>query len=157
RFKERNQYSSGILALIVSPTRELALQIDENIRAYSKYTNLKHTVIFGGVNQNRQVRKLSNGVDILTATPGRLLDLVNQGFVDLSEVQVFVLDEADRMLDMGFIHDIRKLIEQLPERRQSLFFSATIPDNIIDLSRSILTNPVRIEVSPSAPTADTVR
>ncbi len=157
RFKERNQYSSGILALIVSPTRELALQIDENIRAYSKYTNLKHTVIFGGVNQNRQVRKLSNGVDILTATPGRLLDLVNQGFVDLSEVQVFVLDEADRMLDMGFIHDIRKIIEQLPERRQSLFFSATIPDNIIDLSRSILTNPVRIEVSPSAPTADTVR
>lgn len=157
RFKEQNQFHSGILSLIVSPTRELALQIDESIRSYAKYTKLRHTVVFGGVNQSRQVKSLRNGVDILTATPGRLLDLVDQGFIDLSHIKIFVLDEADRMLDMGFIHDIRKIIDMIPRKRQSLFFSATIPDNILDLSKSILTNPIRIEVSPEAPTADTVQ
>ncbi|MBY5957153.1 DEAD/DEAH box helicase [Membranicola marinus] len=157
RYKELHKHHHGILSLIVSPTRELALQIDESIRSYSKYTNIKHTVIFGGVNQNQQVRKLQKGIDILTATPGRLLDLIQQGFVDLSQVKFFVLDEADRMLDMGFIHDIRKIIDYLPRKRQSLFFSATIPDNIITLSQSILTNPVKIEVSPETTTADTVQ
>lgn len=157
RFKEQNKYHSGILALIVSPTRELALQIDESIRAYAKYTKTRHTVVFGGVNQVRQVKNLRNGVDILTATPGRLMDLVDQGYIDLSNIKIFVLDEADRMLDMGFINDIRKIIDLIPRKRQSLFFSATIPDNIIELSKSILTDPVKIEVSPSAPTADTVQ
>lgn len=157
RYKEKNPHHRGILSLIVSPTRELALQIDENIRSYSKYTNVRSTVIFGGVNQNRQVKTLQKGIDILTATPGRLLDLINQGYIDLSQIKVFVLDEADRMLDMGFIHDIRKIIDLIPRKRQSLFFSATIPSDIIKLSRSILTDPVKIEVSPSATTADTVQ
>lgn len=157
RFKEQNKYHSGILTLILSPTRELALQIDESIRAYAKYTKIKHTVVFGGVNQVRQVKNLRNGVDILTATPGRLMDLIDQGYIDLSHIKIFVLDEADRMLDMGFIHDIRKIINLIPQKRQSLFFSATIPANIIELSKSILTNPIKIEVSPSTPTAETVQ
>lgn len=157
RHKEQNKYHSGILALIVSPTRELALQIDESIKSYARYTKIRHSVVFGGVNQNRQVKSLTKGLDILTATPGRLLDLIDQGFIDLSHIKVFVLDEADRMLDMGFIHDIRKIIQLIPKKRQSLFFSATMPDNILDLSKSILTNPVRVNVSPENPTADTVR
>lgn len=157
RHKEQNKYHSGILALIVSPTRELALQIDESIKSYARYTKIRHSVVFGGVNQNRQVKSLTKGLDILTATPGRLLDLIDQGFIDLSHIKIFVLDEADRMLDMGFIHDIRKIIQLIPKKRQSLFFSATMPDNILDLSKSILTNPVRVDVSPENPTADTVR
>jgi len=151
---ERSQYKkSKIKSLIVTPTRELAIQIDENIKEYSKYTNVKHTVIFGGVKQGSQVAKIRDGVDILTATPGRLLDLHNQKIINLSSIKMFVLDEADRMLDMGFIHDIRKIIELLPSNRQSLFFSATMPKNIVELSRKILINPKKIEVSAVSSTA----
>lgn len=146
-----------IRSLIVTPTRELALQIDENIRDYSKYTRLKHTVIFGGVKQGRQVEKLKQGVHILVATPGRLLDLMNQGYISLDTVKIFVLDEADRMLDMGFIHDIKKLLQALPKTRQSLFFSATLPDNIVALSKTILDNPQKIEVAPVSSTAETIQ
>lgn len=155
--KEQNKNQRGILSLILSPTRELALQIDESISSYSKYTTIRNTVVFGGVNQHRQVQSLQKGIDILTATPGRLLDLIQQGYVDLGQIQIFVLDEADRMLDMGFINDIQKIINYIPRKRQSLFFSATIPNNIINLSKSILTDPVKIEVSPATPTADTVQ
>jgi ATP-dependent RNA helicase RhlE len=145
-----------IRALIVTPTRELAIQIDDNIKAYSKHTRLKHAVIFGGVKQRDQVSKLRNGVHILVATPGRLLDLIGQGFISLDDVNMFVLDEADRMLDMGFIHDIRKLLKLLPHKRQSLFFSATMPKDIVDLSHKILDNPIKIAVDPTSSAADTV-
>ena len=145
-----------IKALIVTPTRELAIQIDDNIKQYGKYTQIKHTVIFGGVKQAAQVAKLRSGVHILTATPGRLLDLIGQGIINLDQIDIFVLDEADRMLDMGFIHDIRKLLDILPQKRQSLFFSATLPKNIVDLSRKILNNPKKIEVSPVSSTAETI-
>lgn len=144
-------------ALIVTPTRELAIQIDESIRDYGKYTDIRHTVIFGGVNQRRQVEKLKRGVHVLVATPGRLLDLINQGYIDLSTIKVFILDEADRMLDMGFINDIKKLIAMLPEKRQSLFFSATMPDNIVKLSRQILKSPIKVEVTPVSSTAETIK
>lgn len=146
-----------IKSLIVTPTRELAIQIDDNIREYGKYTNVKHTVIFGGVKQGKQVDKLKKGVHILTATPGRLLDLINQGFISLKEIEIFVLDEADRMLDMGFIHDIKKILNILPYKRQSLFFSATMPKNIVELSRKILKNPKKIEVSAVSSTAETIQ
>ncbi len=146
-----------IKALIVTPTRELAIQIDENIREYSKYTNIKHTVIFGGVKQGKQVDKLKKGVHILTATPGRLLDLINQEYISLKQIEIFVLDEADRMLDMGFIHDIKKILNLLPYKRQSLFFSATMPRNIVELSRKILKNPQKIEVSAVSSTAETIQ
>ena len=156
--KESNmQGKPKISALIVTPTRELAIQIDENIKDYGKYTNIRHTVVFGGVKQNGQVEKLKRGVNILVATPGRLLDLINQGFISLKSVNMFVLDEADRMLDMGFINDIKKLLKLLPEKRQSLFFSATMPDNIVELSRKILKNPKKVEVSPVSSTAETIR
>ena len=156
--KESNmQGRPKISALIVTPTRELAIQIDENIKDYGKYTNIRHTVVFGGVKQNGQVEKLKKGVNILVATPGRLLDLINQGFISLKSVNMFVLDEADRMLDMGFINDIKKLLKLLPEKRQSLFFSATMPDNIVELSRKILKNPKKVEVSPVSSTAETIR
>lgn len=145
-----------IRALIVTPTRELAIQINDNIEAYSKYTKLKHAVIFGGVKQRQQVSKLRNGVHILVATPGRLLDLIGQGLISLSDVNLFVLDEADRMLDMGFIHDIRKLLKLLPHKRQNLFFSATMPDPIVDLSHKILQNPSKVAVDPTSSAADTV-
>jgi len=144
-------------ALIVTPTRELAIQIDENITAYGEFTNIKNTVIFGGVKQGKQVEALKRGVHILVATPGRLLDLEQQGHIDLSTIKLFVLDEADRMLDMGFINDIRKLLKLIPEKRQSLFFSATMPDNIVELSRKILKDPKKIEVSPVSSTAETVQ
>lgn len=146
-----------IRSLIVTPTRELAIQIEENIKAYAKYTDLRHAVIFGGVKQHSQVAQLKGGVDILVATPGRLLDLMQQGYISLKQVEIFVLDEADRMLDMGFIHDIRKLLEVLPKRRQSLFFSATMPDNIVQLSRKILYKPQKVEVTPESTTAETVK
>ena len=132
-------------ALVLSPTRELAIQIAQSLSAYAKYTQVSHTVIFGGVKQAIQVNALSRGIDILVATPGRLLDLINQKIIDLSKVEFFVLDEADRMLDMGFIHDIRKVLNLLPVRRQTLFFSATMPDDIVKLSRSMLHKPVRVE------------
>lgn len=146
-----------VRSLIVTPTRELAIQIEENIKAYAKFTDLRHAVIFGGVKQHSQVVQLKGGVDILVATPGRLLDLMQQGYISLKQVEIFVLDEADRMLDMGFIHDIRKLLEVLPKRRQSLFFSATMPDNIVQLSRKILYKPQKVEVTPESTTAETVK
>lgn len=153
----RGSQNRKIRSLIVTPTRELAIQIDESIQNYGRYTGLKSTVIFGGVNQKSQVKKLRNGVDILTATPGRLLDLMNQGFISLSNIEIFVLDEADRMLDMGFIHDVKKLIAALPRKRQTLFFSATMPPEIVKLSNSILHNPVKIEVTPESTTVETIR
>ena len=146
-----------IRVLIVTPTRELAIQIQENLEAYGRHTPLRSTVIFGGVGQNPQVRALKQGVDVLVATPGRLLDLKDQGFVHLDRLEVLVLDEADRMLDMGFIHDIRKILKAVPSQRQTLFFSATMPDAIAELSRTILTDPVRVEVTPASTTAETVR
>lgn len=146
----------GIKGLIVTPTRELAIQIEENIKFYAKYMPIEHTVIFGGVKQHEQVRKLKRGVDILVATPGRLLDLMDQGYISLNKIEIFVLDEADRMLDMGFINDIKKLLKALPKKRQSLFFSATMPANIQKLSREILYKPQKVEVTPASTTAETV-
>jgi ATP-dependent RNA helicase RhlE len=146
-----------ISTLIVTPTRELAIQIGENLTSYSKYTNLKNTVIFGGVPQGSQVKALQQGIDILVATPGRLLDLINQKFIRLDNIEYFVLDEADRMLDMGFIHDIKKLLALLPTNRQSLFFSATMPNNIKTLSEQILHKPEKIAVNPVSSTAETIQ
>jgi len=151
-----NEGKPKIKSLIITPTRELAIQIDENIEKYSKYTKVKHTVIFGGVKQGKQVEKLKSGVHILVATPGRLLDLINQGYIKLNAVKIFVLDEADRMLDMGFINDINKLIKMLPIKRQSLFFSATMPENILKLSRNILSHPKKVQVDSVTSTADTL-
>ncbi|MCC5913458.1 MAG: DEAD/DEAH box helicase [Balneolaceae bacterium] len=146
-----------IRSLIVTPTRELAIQIDESFRSYGRHLDLRTSVVFGGVNQNRQVRELKNGVDILVATPGRLLDLMNQGHISLSDVGIFVLDEADRMLDMGFIHDVKKLLKALPDKRQTLFFSATMPPEIVKLSGSILHNPLKVEVTPESSTVEKIQ
>jgi len=146
-----------IKTLIVTPTRELAIQIDESFSAYGKFLDIRHTVIFGGVNQNPQVSALKAGVDILIATPGRLLDLQKQGFIKLNELSIFVLDEADRMLDMGFIHDVKKIIQLIPVKRQSLFFSATMPESIQSLAGKILTNPEKVEVTPVSSTAATIQ
>ena len=146
-----------IKSLIVTPTRELAIQIEESFNAYGRYTSLNCTVIFGGVGQQPQVDTLRRGVDILVATPGRLLDLIGQGFISLKDVEFFVLDEADRMLDMGFIHDVKKLLLLLPKQRQSLFFSATMPPEIVKLANTILTNPQKVEVTPVSSTADTIK
>lgn len=152
-------YDNGpraIKCLILTPTRELAIQIGESFAAYGRHTSMKHTVIFGGVSQGSQVSALKSGVDILIATPGRLLDLINQKFVHLHHLKIFVLDEADRMLDMGFIHDVKKLITKIPQKRQTLFFSATMPDEIQKLANTILVNPVKVEVTPVSSTADTI-
>lgn len=146
----------GIRALILTPTRELAIQIEESLTAYGKFTNLKHAVIFGGVSQVSQVQKIKQGVDILVATPGRLLDLINQRHIDLRQLEIFVLDEADRMLDMGFIHDVKKVIKELPAKRQTLFFSATMPEEIQSLSNMMLKNPARVEVTPASSTVDKI-
>ncbi|KJF44803.1 DEAD/DEAH box helicase [Draconibacterium sediminis] len=146
-----------IKSLVVTPTRELAIQIGESFDAYGKYSNLQNTVIFGGVPQNPQVRQLQKGVDILVATPGRLLDLISQKHISLRDVKYFVLDEADRMLDMGFIHDINKLLKILPRQRQSLFFSATMPNKIVKLSQQILVNPKKVAVNPVSSTAETIQ
>jgi ATP-dependent RNA helicase RhlE len=145
-----------IRALVLSPTRELAAQIGESVRAYGRHTGITSAVIFGGVGQNAQEQSLKHGVDVLVATPGRLLDLMQQGFVSYKSLEVFVLDEADRMLDMGFIHDVKRIIAALPKKRQTLFFSATMPPEIQGLANSILTNPVRVEVAPVATTAETI-
>ncbi|MDH4092159.1 MAG: DEAD/DEAH box helicase [Cyclobacteriaceae bacterium] len=147
----------GIKALILTPTRELAIQIDESFRAYGKHLRLRHAVIFGGVPQRSQTDKLRAGVDILVATPGRLLDLMDQRFVKLQNLKMLVLDEADRMLDMGFIHDVKKIIARVPAKRQTIFFSATMPAEISKLADTILTNPVRVEVTPPSSTANTVQ
>jgi len=151
--------SSGhrqIKALILAPTRELAIQINESFEAYGKHLGLKTMVIFGGVSQNPQTKELTNGVDILVATPGRLLDLISQKFIHLNSVKYFVLDEADRMLDMGMIHDVRRIIAYLPKERQTMFFSATMPTEIAKLSSSILKNPVKVEITPAASTVDII-
>ena len=153
--KEGNKLK--IKALIVTPTRELAIQISENFMDYSKHNNIKNTVIYGGVKQIKQVKRLEAGVDVLIATPGRLLDLMGQGFISLKDVSYFVLDEADRMLDMGFINDIKKLLQKLPNKRQSLFFSATMPSNILNLSNTILNNPQKVAVHQVSTTADTIQ
>lgn len=145
-----------IKALILAPTRELAIQIGESFDAYGKHLGLKTIVIFGGVSQHPQTRELTNGVDILVATPGRLLDLISQKFVHLNAVKYFVLDEADRMLDMGMIHDVRRIIAYLPAERQTMFFSATMPLEIAKLSGSILKNPVKVEITPAASTVDMI-
>jgi ATP-dependent RNA helicase RhlE len=146
-----------IRTLVLTPTRELAIQINESFAAYGRHLNLRHTVIFGGVSQHSQVNTIKAGLDVLIATPGRLLDLINQGFISLRDVQFFVLDEADRMLDMGFIHDVKKVIARLPEKRQSLFFSATMPPDVAKLADSILNRPARVEVTPVSSTADTIQ
>ncbi|MFP4104727.1 MAG: DEAD/DEAH box helicase [Phycisphaerae bacterium] len=145
-----------IRALVVSPTRELASQIGDSCEVYGKHLDLRHVVVTGGVRQSGQVRKLDKGVDILIATPGRLLDLMNQGKIKLSRCEMFVLDEADRMLDMGFIDDIREVIRHLPKDRQTLMFSATIPRAIQSLAYNILTNAEEVRIDPKAPAADTV-
>tara|TARA_B100000963_G_scaffold347921_1_gene354784 strand:+ start:567 stop:1928 length:1362 start_codon:yes stop_codon:yes gene_type:complete len=145
-----------ISALIVTPTRELAIQIGENCTKYSRFTHVNNTVIFGGVKQSAQTNALRNGVDILVATPGRLLDLMNQGYISLKDIKYCVLDEADHMLNMGFIHDIRKIIAALPNKRQSLFFSATMPQSIVKLSQSILGNPEKVTIKPEQATAEKV-
>lgn len=154
---KNTQRKRPIRCLILTPTRELAIQIGESLHAYGKYTGLTSTVIFGGVNQSRQVTALQNGVDILVATPGRLIDLMNQGYISLASIEIFVLDEADRMLDMGFIHDVKRLLHVLPKRRQSLFFSATMPPEILRLAGTILENPSRVEVTPVSSTAETIK
>jgi ATP-dependent RNA helicase RhlE len=146
----------AIRALVVTPTRELAAQIGDSFARYGRHLHVRHTVIFGGVSQKPQVRVLKGGIDVLVATPGRLLDLHDQGFIALGEVQFFVLDEADRMLDMGFIHDMRKLMALLPPRRQNLLFSATMPQTIVKLAASFLHQPVRVEVTPQATTVELI-
>lgn len=147
---QRKGAPRSIRALILTPTRELAIQIDESLADYTRYTTLRHTVIFGGVKQKSQTDELRAGTDILTATPGRLLDLMSQGFIRLDDVRHFVLDEADRMLDMGFIHDVKRLLPKLPPKKQTLFFSATMPDSIDRLAKSLLYNPARVEVTPAS-------
>ncbi len=153
---EQKPLSQGIKVLILTPTRELAIQIDESFASYGKYTGIRHTVIFGGVSQLHQTNALRRGVDVLVATPGRLLDLMTQGYVRLDQLQIFVLDEADRMLDMGFIHDVKKIIAKLPSKRQTLFFSATMPPEIQKLAHVLLTHPAKVEITPPASTVDKI-
>jgi ATP-dependent RNA helicase RhlE len=146
-----------IRSLIITPTRELAIQIGESFNSYGRHTGLTNTVIFGGVNQNPQTSSLLRGVDIVIATPGRLLDLISQGFMNLRDVEILVLDEADRMLDMGFIHDVKRILALLPQKKQSLFFSATMPPEIVKLAATILHNPSRVSVTPVSSTVDIIK
>jgi len=155
--QQAEQTYHKIKALILTPTRELAIQIGESIGAYGRYLPLRHHVIFGGVSQHSQVQAIRRGVDILVATPGRLLDLMQQRHISLGDIQFFVLDEADRMLDMGFVQDVRRIISRLPEKRQTLFFSATMPNEIKQLAAMLLTNPVKVEVTPPATTVDMIQ
>lgn len=155
-FNKSKTNRKPVKALILTPTRELASQIGDSFSAYGKFTSLKHTVIYGGVNQRSQTDALRKGVDILVATPGRLLDLVNQGYVNLRHVDFFILDEADRMLDMGFINDIKRVVNLIPANRQTLLFSATMPREIADLAESLLSDPVRIDIIPEAATIDLI-
>nr|WKN34075.1 DEAD/DEAH box helicase [Tunicatimonas sp. TK19036] len=154
--RQQQQGRRKIKALIVTPTRELAIQIAESFTAYGRFTGIRNTVIFGGVKQGKQTDALRQGTDVLIATPGRLLDLMGQGIITLKDIEYFVLDEADRMLDMGFIHDIRKIIAKLPAQRQSLFFSATMPPDIVELSHKILGNPEKVVITPEQTTAEKV-
>ena len=158
-YQERSQHKEQktIKALILTPTRELAIQIDESLAAYGKHTGLKHLVIFGGVSQNPQTEALRRGVDILVATPGRLLDLMNQRFVHLDHLKFLILDEADRMLDMGFVNDVKKILAKVPAKRQTLFFSATMPKEIQQLADTILNKPEKVEVTPVSSTAETIQ
>lgn len=151
-----NNSSRSIKALILAPTRELALQIDKSFDDYGKNLKVSHSVIFGGVSQHNQVNALKKGIDVLVATPGRLLDLMEQGYVRLDKIEYFVLDEADRMLDMGFINDIRKIIAKIPAKRQTIFFSATVTPDIMKLAEKILSNPVKVNVTPVSTPAETV-
>ncbi len=154
--KQSNRFFNGIKALVLTPTRELATQIGESFSSYGRHTGLKHTVIFGGVGQKPQTDAIRDGVDVLVATPGRLLDLVNQGFIKLNKLEFFVLDEADHMLDMGFIHDIKRILTLIPKKRQSLFFSATMPREIEYLANTILSNPKKVEVTPASSTVEKI-
>src|SRR5215813_9430969 len=154
---QKPQGSPHIRVLVLSPTRELASQIGESFQTYGKFTPIRQVTIFGGVNQNPQVERLRRIPDVLVATPGRLLDLMNQGYVRLDRIEVLVLDEADRMLDMGFIHDVRRIIATLPRKRQTLLFFATMPPDIQELAKSILTNPVHIAVTPVASTVEAIQ
>lgn len=154
---ENPHKNNQIKALILTPTRELAIQIEENFKAYGKNLRLKSVVVFGGVKQHQQEQQMRKGVDILIATPGRLLDFINQGIVKLNQLQIFVLDEADRMLDMGFVHDVKRILKLLPAKRQNLFFSATMPKEIEALASDILVNPVKVQVTPVSSTADTIQ
>ena len=147
----------GIKTLILTPTRELAIQIEESFKSYGRFLHIKPCVIFGGVSQVAQVNSLRRGVDVVVATPGRLLDLMQQGHVSLRDIKYLVLDEADRMLDMGFVHDVKRIISKLPVKRQTLFFSATMPSEINALANSILTNPVKVEVTPVSSTVDAIQ
>ena len=155
--KEDHRSKKVIQSLIITPTRELAIQIGESFNAYGRHTGLTSAVIFGGVSQKAQTDKLLHGIDILIATPGRLLDLMHQKFVNLNHIKLFVLDEADRMLDMGFIHDVHMIIAKLPVKRQSLFFSATMPPEIIKLANTILSNPVSIDITPEFKTVEAIK
>lgn len=153
----RKERGREIKTLILTPTRELAIQIDECFNDYSKYTDITHTVIFGGVNQKSQIDAIRQGPDVLIATPGRLLDLINQKYIKINQIKHFILDEADRMLDMGFIHDIKRLLAILPKKRQTLFFSATMPVKISSLAKDILSNPARVEIKPVASVRDKIK
>jgi len=155
-YSNKTHGSRYIRSLILTPTRELAIQIGESLSAYGKYTGLQHAVIFGGVSQHAQTQQLRLGIDILVATPGRLLDLMQQGFIRLEHIRIFVLDEADRMLDMGFIHDVKKIVAKLPLKKQTLFFSATMPAEISGLAHALLHDPVKVAVTPVASTADMI-
>lgn len=146
-----------ISALVLTPTRELALQIDENFKTYSQFLSLSHLAIFGGVPQGAQVTALKKGVNILIATPGRLLDFINQGIINLQNIEILVLDEADRMLDMGFVHDVKKILTKIPKKRQTLFFSATMPPEIRSFAQSLLYRPEEVNVTPVSSTAETVK
>jgi len=153
---QKPQPSRPIRCLILTPTRELAIQIEESLKAYGRHLPLRHAVIFGGVPQRAQTEMLKRGIDILVATPGRLIDLMQQGFVHLQSLEIFILDEADRMLDMGFVHDVRRILTKIPSKRQSLFFSATMPPEIQKLADTILVNPSKVEVAPVSSTAETI-
>ncbi len=150
-------FKPKIKVLVIAPTRELAIQIKDSFNVYGKYTGLRNTVVYGGVGQNPQVKKLQQGVHILVATPGRLLDLMRQGHIKLSHIEVLILDEGDRMLDMGFIHDIRSIIKSMPRERQTLLFSATIPHEVVKLANSILNKPIRVDITPEQPTLEIIR
>ena len=154
--EDRSKGYKHIRTLILTPTRELAVQIDESFESYGRHSGLKHDVIFGGVSQHTQTLALRNGTDILIATPGRLLDLMNQGYIHLDHLEIFVLDEADRMLDMGFINDVKKVVRALPQNRQTLFFSATMPPDISSLANTILYQPERVEVTPVSSTVEAI-
>ncbi|MEC5158247.1 DEAD/DEAH box helicase [Chryseobacterium sp. MP_3.2] len=154
---EKNVRNNQIKALVLTPTRELAIQIEESFNAYGRHLKMRNLVVFGGVKQSGQENALRRGVDILVATPGRLLDFISQGIISLKNLEIFVLDEADRMLDMGFVHDVKRIVKMLPQQRQTLFFSATFPDEINKLASSMLHNPVKVEVAPVSATADTIQ